>query len=636
LKDIFYKIAFLFALLFCFLNISVFGQYSNDSIKAGSYIINMGVVPQTRSNALRPYGIVFELIKNRIVPVKWVINPSKAKDGNDFHHNGTFYKGSAFIIPKEFITPVIQTLITTWNGLGVVGAYSAYDTILPVYATLTSWPRAVLDEDKGDIVEGYFDDALIPASAYSFGLPSSLNICNDFFALPHADPTWATHSNFYNFVTTNKGYIWGACHAVSMLEAITNPGNTIQLNFLSNSGLQCYSGGKCNTISEVHGNASTPINFNSLYSTDPVTQYIGDLVPATNNGSEEWFIPLTLSTGWHSGVKRIITTNDGTPGKEGIKLAYGHAYNNIANGKVMYMGGHDHGGTGASEVAAQRAFFNFVLLTGEEKKPSVSLIGVTDSMGGGNTRTLSVNVSGGTPAYTYLWSASAGTLSNPTSASTQYTAPNVALGQTLNVVIRCQVTDGCSRWNFSYDFSKIVHPIILDNLIKEFNAEKLNESSTKLNSKISNLQNVKEVFIERSTDGINFQTINHFLPLQENNIYYDRNVPPGDDLYYRIKVIFEQKTEYSQIVKIQKRRVHIIGIFPNPAKTGITITGINTVNKAEISIFDFKGSLLLKRHFSGNSNRVSINGLELLKPGIYLIEILSNGMFLRDKLIIEN
>jgi hypothetical protein len=210
------------------------------------------------------------------------------------------------------------------------------------------------------------------------------------------------------------------------------------------------------------------------------------------------------------------------------------------------------------------------------------------------------------------------------------------VGQSLNVVIRCQVTDGCSRWNFSYDFSKIIHSFVLDKFIKEFNVEKVSEASAKLIWEISNLQSAKEVFIERSTSGIDFQTINQFLPLRENNIYYDRDLPQGVDVYYRLKIVSAQKTEYSQIVKLQSRKEHTIGIYPNPAKTGITITGIKTINKAEISIFDFKGSLLIRRNFSGNSNRISMNGLEQLKPGIYLIEIHSNGKYMRDKLIIEN
>lgn len=615
------------------LSVALPAQVSNQEITAGSYIINMGIVPQTRNNSLRPYGFIYELIKNRIIPVKWVINPSKSKDGNDFHHNGIFYKGSAFIIPKEFITPTIQTLITTWNGLGVTGAYSAYDTILPVYATLSSWPRSVLDLDKGSIVEGYFDDALIPAAAYSFGLPSSLNICNDFFALPHADPTWATHSNFYDFVTTNKGYIWGACHAVSMLEAITNPGNTIQLNFLSSSGLQCYSSGKCNTITQVHaGSASSPINFNSSFATDPVSQYIGDLVPATNNGSEEWFIPLTSGSGWHSGVKRVITTNNGTPGNEGIKLAYGHAYNNSTYGKVMYMGGHDHGGTGANEVAAQRAFFNFVLLTGEEKKPIVGFAGLNDTLVSGNTMSFSANVSNGTGPYTYSWSSSAGGIfSNPTSATTNFTVPMVI--DSANFVVRCHVTDACTRWVFQYQTGKIYTAFVLNNGLEKFYAKKVNETVV-LNWKLSDNYSIEKIEIERSLNGKDFEIIAQQTPTSIYGEYTDVHLPVSKSMYYRLKITGKGKSTYSQINKIYTDNINAIAMYPNPAKSFVRLTGLSTTGKTDIRIIDLSGINLIQQTIQTSTGTYQLNELDQLKPGIYTVEFSMNGMKKREKLVV--
>ena len=56
---------------------------TNVTIPAGSFIINMGVLPQTVANGLKPYGLVYELLANGC-PVDWVINGSKVKDGADF------------------------------------------------------------------------------------------------------------------------------------------------------------------------------------------------------------------------------------------------------------------------------------------------------------------------------------------------------------------------------------------------------------------------------------------------------------------------------------------------------------------------------------------------------------------------
>jgi len=35
-----------------------------ETIASGSYIINMGVSPQTVANGLKPYGLVYNLVKN--------------------------------------------------------------------------------------------------------------------------------------------------------------------------------------------------------------------------------------------------------------------------------------------------------------------------------------------------------------------------------------------------------------------------------------------------------------------------------------------------------------------------------------------------------------------------------------------
>lgn len=41
---------------------------ANETIPAGSFIINMGVVPQTVGNGLKPYGLIFQLINTQNVP----------------------------------------------------------------------------------------------------------------------------------------------------------------------------------------------------------------------------------------------------------------------------------------------------------------------------------------------------------------------------------------------------------------------------------------------------------------------------------------------------------------------------------------------------------------------------------------
>ena len=175
----------------------------SEIIPSGSFIINMGVVPQTKANGLKPYGLLYELLKNQNIPVKWVINTSKIKDGIDFTNNGINYNGGTFIILKVYRTATVNAVIALWQAKGVVGATSIGNFFVDVFMTLQFAPNWTLDKDNGSIVLDYFSNAEIPPSAHGgtsssgWKYPSQLGICEDIFVMPHADPTWATHNNLY-------------------------------------------------------------------------------------------------------------------------------------------------------------------------------------------------------------------------------------------------------------------------------------------------------------------------------------------------------------------------------------------------------------------------------------------------------
>src|SRR5262249_13709210 len=47
------------------------------TFSAGAYLIDMGQPTQTIGNALKPYGLVYDMVTNFKVPVNWAINPAK-------------------------------------------------------------------------------------------------------------------------------------------------------------------------------------------------------------------------------------------------------------------------------------------------------------------------------------------------------------------------------------------------------------------------------------------------------------------------------------------------------------------------------------------------------------------------------
>ena len=170
-------------------------------VPAGSFIINMGIVPQTVSNGLKPYGLVYQLLMVKC-PVHWVINSSKVRDGADFIYHGVDYKGGTFVVEAKYRTPAVNSLISLWtnpSGLyKVVGITTTSPVTVPVFLTFFNAPNWTLDEQNGSIAENFFKYAAIPASAYggssdNWKNPADLTCCDDIFVMPHADPKWETH-----------------------------------------------------------------------------------------------------------------------------------------------------------------------------------------------------------------------------------------------------------------------------------------------------------------------------------------------------------------------------------------------------------------------------------------------------------
>ena len=369
-----------------------------QTIDSGSYIIDMGQATQTVANSLVPYGMVYDLVKNFSTPVKWVINQSKVKDGTDFTYNLVNYKGGPFIIPAAYITPIVQARITYWNTRGVKGLYTTSTVDVPTYSELTAMPTMFIDNSSGkqSIIETYFINAEIPATAYTEGTPSNLTTCSDLWINPHGDPTWTSHSYLYNFAVANGSFIFSACHATSMMEGCKNTVAPFQqLNFLTTNGLKCYSTGKCAVgITETHGGGATgPYTYS--YPADPMMQFLGTIESALSGGSEDWYIPQSTG-GWRPTTRRCISTNDGVAPKEGVLMAYGPAYGMVNSGWVMYEAGHSFSGTSASCIGATRAFLNFMIFAASKKSVQITSYNVGSYFDPSTTSNLSVNVSSGT------------------------------------------------------------------------------------------------------------------------------------------------------------------------------------------------------------------------------------------------
>ncbi|MDT0648069.1 OmpA family protein [Zunongwangia sp. F260] len=374
-----YKLLILGILLVIFPRISS-AQAQMEHIAAGSYLVNMGERPQTSSNALKPYGLLHDLLKNESVEIKWIINPEKEKDGVDFTHDNMEFRGSSFVVPVSYITDEVKQKIENWQKKGVVGKFAVSNLNLPVFTTLSVAPKWTLDRQNGNIALPFFEVAEIPAEAFggndptNWKSPSELGVCDDIFVMPHAEPKFETHKNLYYWNRNYKGAIWAGCHAGSQLEnlvGIEEEGADkikMQLNFLSAG----FAGAASAGLIPYHKHRHATPPYAHLQPADPVSQYLGIVDNAHLNGSERVFYPRNRNL-WRSGVKKIVMDpsapdNPSLTKAEAAIVVYGHGFDNEQNGLVMYQAGHSIFGDTEQHIAAMRTFFNWSFYSAEVKR----------------------------------------------------------------------------------------------------------------------------------------------------------------------------------------------------------------------------------------------------------------------------
>jgi hypothetical protein len=478
---------FLVALIFFVGSASyAFGQ-STQTFPAGSLIIDMGVTPQTVGNGLKPYGLLYRLLQEK-VPVAWSINPGKPKDGVDFTIGARQFRGGPFIVDAKYRTTTVNSIITAWQAQGVVTFTTTAPITVPIYISAFNQPKWTMDKQNGGIATGFFANAGIPATAYGgsdknlWKLPSQLDCCDDIFVMPHADPIWLTHRNLVTWNLECKGAIWNGCHSPSALELmydnIVTDGDPIdyneQANFLSGKTGPAAGTGVWSTPNNTltiwgsHSSGTPPYSYE--FHDDPVMQFMGIIDAATQNGSEQIYIP--RAAGWRPTTKVAVYDPDhpqryGTatnpivanfpnvytdPIHRPAILAYGRGFGDSNRGFVMHEAGHNIAGTAPANVAAQRAFFNFSFLAAAEKAAIPIVNGLPSGIiNSGQEYPLSVSFADGkvpAPPFSVVWSSSCGGtfLPNANSPNAIYIPPTAA--STITCLITATITDACGRVTF--------------------------------------------------------------------------------------------------------------------------------------------------------------------------------------------
>ncbi|HMQ49757.1 MAG TPA: T9SS type A sorting domain-containing protein [Saprospiraceae bacterium] len=137
--------------------------------------------------------------------------------------------------------------------------------------------------------------------------------------------------------------------------------------------------------------------------------------------------------------------------------------------------------------------------------------------------------------------------------------------------------------------------------------------------------------IERSVNGGSFEALDWVRPLSQSDepasyLFIDKDVFPGEDLYYRIKMVEKNGgNEYSPVQSIQMRAHQMnFELVDKPDKKGsILYINSNYKSSAEIKLYDAKGKMALEKK---QSLRVGATAVELdtsvLPKGVYYVNVL--------------
>ncbi len=649
-----------------------------EVIYTGAFIVDMGQTSQTIANGLKPYGMVYDLIRNYHVPVRWVINQSKVADGVDFQYNGTDYKGGTFVILPEFRSPAVNSRIAYWQGLGVIGETTTSDFTIDYSMTLNSFPRWAINTHNGSIPQRYLSNAGINLTdfpgAYYFSDANSLGECDDLFIMPHSYPTWAEHGNLMNWNLNFKGSIWVSCISGSLLENLVNPADkTQQTNFLSvkdpsvdlttlysaggpTPGLN-YTSGNSLRLWYNHDNATPP--YIHFLPTDPISQFVGTIDTSQTVGSEQIYVPRQKGgvAGWRPGAQIISydpTQSDVTSLRPDLRNAavailYGRGFDDPNRGYVMYEAGHDHASIeDGPHVAGQRAFLNFSFSQANDKVPQISSSTQTSDRvwlsGGLNTGFSVIANSPVGATLTYQWTSSVdgGTFTNPTGSSTSFNAPEVTVET--DCFITCVITDNCGRQSFMSYTGIIYPPDALPVSIIKFTAKATPQNTVSLSWTTSSESNNDGFMVERQSqsdngkyEAIGFVKTKALYGKSTNQLNYtfvDPKVHQNEVVYYRLaQVDLDGKTMYSEVRFVKFGTTSVAMVFPNPSQGSVNISRTADGKKMNIQVIDQLGRIV---------NRVDgitdpTYRLDNLKNGIYTIKLMypETGAQILQKIIVQ-
>lgn len=194
------------------------------------------------------------------------------------------------------------------------------------------------------------------------------------------------------------------------------------------------------------------------------------------------------------------------------------------------------------------------------------------------------------------------------------------------------------------DYRVLVDNFPLPVTLLSFSAKAVNNTTVRLNWATTSEENLAGFGVERSTDGINWNTI-AFVNATGNGqssdnsyLYNDLQALKGKS-FYRLKLLdknnlFSYSEQRAVTIKDMNDRVQLM---PNPAQNYATVyLNSDAAADAVVSICDLQGRKLRTEKFRlvAGGNSLSLNNLGNYPNGTYIVQIITGPTVVTRKLII--
>jgi hypothetical protein len=197
---------------------------------------------------------------------------------------------------------------------------------------------------------------------------------------------------------------------------------------------------------------------------------------------------------------------------------------------------------------------------------------------------------------------------------------NVSLGNITSGVHTFRFVMDANDFNVNYlDFKAfIVVPLSL----VSFEVQQTTQKTVWLTWHVENQSGNSRYELERSTDGITFNTIAIVFPDFEENASYHYNdrTSVGDKIFYRIRIVEPGQSTYSKIAVLSKRSsVAPARLYPQPANRNVTmeLNSIQLLNTVA-TLVDNQGRVLRQIKLTQQRQPIDIASL---KPGTYYVRL---------------